>query len=318
MRVPFAVASAVLVLVGSASWSSACDSSSCALITRGMNGLENKGAIRLDLSWRYTDDAVRLEGGEEVPVVYRPKVSFENGSIWPAFHEELSGHNAFLQVDAAYGLTRSTTLLASIPLLADRSYAIAHTGVVDEYGTGGVGDGLIGVRQGLGRSGFVAGFAFKLPTGRHDIDGDFDGGILDPSLQPGSGSFDFVPSLLYGHSFGKISMAATASYQITTHNDLDYRFGNLAVVALSGSRPVVGRLSASLQLKLVSQTRSDFLGQVVPSTGGRFVYAAPGLRVRLPGQGSVYGVVQLLLDRYVNDMQLAPRAAFLLGFSKTL
>ena len=318
MRAPFVVAAFVLALAAGARPAASCDSSSCALITRGMNGLEGKGTIRLDLSWRYTDDGVKLEGGEAVPVVYRPKVSFENGNIWPAFHEEVGGHESFLQVDAAYGLTKSTTLLASIPLLANRSYAVAHVGVQDEYGTGGVGDGLLGVRQGLGKSGIVAGFALKLPTGRDDIDGDFDGGILDPSLQPGTGSFDFVPSLLYGNAFGRTSWSATASYQITTHNDLGYRFGNLTVAALSASRPLVGRLSASLQLKLVHEDRSDFRGQTVPSTGGRFVYAVPGLRVRLPGQGSAYGVVQLLLDRYVNDMQLAPRAAFLLGFSKSL
>jgi hypothetical protein len=298
---------------------SACDSSSCALITRGMNGLESKRALRLDLSWRYTDDDVRFEGGHEVPVVYRPKVSFENGTLWPAFHQETFGHESFLQVDAAYGLTKSTTLLASLPLLSDRSYAIAHVGIQDEYGTNGMGDALVGVRQGLGRSGLVAGFAFKVPTGQHDLGGDFDGGILDPSLQPGTGSFDFVPSLLYsGRAFARTNWAATASYQITTSNDLGYRFGNLIVAAVSAGRPVVGGLFASLQVKLVYQGRSDFRGLPVPSTGGRFLFAAPGLRLRLPGKVFAYGVVQLLLDRYVNDMQLAPRGALLLGFSKTL
>jgi hypothetical protein len=38
----------------------ACDSSSCALLTRGQNGTLAKGVFRLDLSFRYTDEDVKL------------------------------------------------------------------------------------------------------------------------------------------------------------------------------------------------------------------------------------------------------------------
>jgi hypothetical protein len=48
-----------------------------------------------------------------------------------------------------------------------------------------------------------------------------------------------------------------------------------------------------------------------------FFYLTPALHVEVPGGVSLYGYVQLPAYRYVNDMQLAPRAAVLTGFAKT-
>jgi len=108
-----------------------------------------------------------------------------------------------------------------------------------------------------------------------------------------------------------------ASYQANTRSDLDYRFGNAAILTLNLSRPVAGRLSASLQGKLFHQTRSLYLTHDVPSTGMTFFYLTPALHVDVRGGVSLYGYLQLPAYRYVNDMQLAPRAAVLTGLSKT-
>jgi hypothetical protein len=48
-----------------------------------------------------------------------------------------------------------------------------------------------------------------------------------------------------------------------------------------------------------------------------FFYLTPALNYEAPGGVSVYGYLQLPAYRYVNDMQLAPRAAVLTGLSKT-
>ncbi len=238
----------------------ACDSSSCALVTRGQGGLLAKRAFRIDVSYRYTDDAVLLDGSSPAERVYRPKVALETGRIWPAFHRELGGHDSFLQLDLAYGLASRTTLLASVPVLADRSYSIAHAGIQQDYGTRGFGDALFGVRQAI-VGGLVGGLSVKLPSARHRIGGDFDGTILDPTLQPGSGSWDFVSGLQYaGHvAPWLVDWSLTGSYQVNTGNHLG----------------------------------------------------------RLPDQASLYGLLQLVPYRYVNETQLAPRAAFLVGVSKT-
>src|SRR6059036_575494 len=94
----------------------ACDSSSCALLTRGQSGTLPEGAFRLDLSFRYTDEDVKLDGSQAVADVYVPKVAFTYGSIWPAFHREIEASESFLQMDLGYGLTPRLSLEASLPL----------------------------------------------------------------------------------------------------------------------------------------------------------------------------------------------------------
>ncbi|HET7292709.1 MAG TPA: hypothetical protein VFM88_09800 [Vicinamibacteria bacterium] len=297
----------------------ACDTASCSLVSRGQNGLVAKGELRVDLSFRYTDESVPLEGADSAEPIYRPKVAFEQGILWPQFHEEIDGHEAFLQADLAYGLARGTTLLASLPLIADRSATVAHIGIpADDYGTTGFGDILLGVRQGI-PWGLVGGASVKLPNAGYRREGDFDGSILDPTLQPGSGAWAYVASLQRG---GRISGAVVdwsiaGSYQLNTTNDLEYRFGDLGLVALSASTPVWGPLSASLQVKFVNEARHEYRGQDVPSTGSRFLYVSPGLKVRLPDRSALYGLVQFLPYRYVNETQLAPSVAVLGGIQKT-
>lgn len=262
----------------------ACDSSSCALLTRGQNGTLPKGAFRVDLSFRYTDEDVKLEGSQAVADVYVPKVAFSYGSIWPAFHREIQASESFLQMDLGYGLTPRLSLEASLPLHTRREHTVAHFGLTQEYTTQGIGDILVGARFSV-RPRLAAGFAVQLPTGRYRLDGDFDGSILDPTLQPGSGAFGYVGTLQQSGRFARLGLAwsAAASYQANMRNDLDYRFGNAAILTLNLSRPIAGKLGGSLQGKLFHQTRS----------------------------------VQLPAYRYVNDMQLAPRAAVLTGVSKT-
>jgi hypothetical protein len=295
----------------------ACDSSSCALLTRGQGGTLAKGALRIDLSFRYTDEDVKLQGSQAVADVYVPKVAFTYGSIWPAFHREIAASESFVQVDLGYGLTPRLSLEASMPLHAHREHTIAHFGLTQEYATRGIGDALLGARLAV-RPRLVAGLAVQIPTGRHRLDGDFDGSILDPSLQPGSGAFGYVGTLQQTGRFAALELgwSVAASYQANMRNDLDYRFGNAAILTLNLSRPVAGKLSASLQGKLFHQTRSLYLSQDVPSTGMTFFYVTPALHLDVPGGVSVYAYLQLPAYRYVNDMQLAPRAAVLTGLSK--
>ena len=296
----------------------ACDSSSCALLTRGQSGTLPKGAFRLDLSFRYTDEDVKLQGGQAVADVYVPKVAFTYGSIWPAFHREIQASESFVQMDLGYGLSSRFSLEASLPLHTHREHTLAHFGITQRYSTRGIGDALAGARFSV-RPRFVAGFAVQLPTGRHRLDGDFDGSILDPSLQPGSGAFGYVGTLQQTGRFAALDMgwSVAASYQANMRSDLDYRFGRAAILTVNLSRPLVGKVSASLQGKLFRQTRSVYLARDVPSTGMTFFYVTPALNYEAPGGVSVYGYLQLPAYRYVNDMQLAPRASVLTGLSKT-
>jgi hypothetical protein len=300
---------------------SACDSTGCLLATRGDNALLRRGQFQVDISFRTADQTARLEGGDEVDRVQRPKVDFERGILRPGFHDEIGGRDRFVQVDAAYGLGGRTALLLSMPVFTQRAYEVGHGSVVTAYDTRGFGDALLGVRRALagapGRT-LMGGLAFKMPVGSSRLTDPFDGSLLEPSLQPGTGSRDVVASLQYGRPAfgGRLSWSTSASYQLNSTNARKYRFGNEAIGTLGASLPLPARLTASLQVKAFQKGRSQFLGGDVPSTGGRVLYLTPGLRWQAAPTLGAYGFVQVPVHRFVNETQLGPRLGVLLGLSK--
>jgi hypothetical protein len=287
-----------------------CDSSSCSLLTRGENGLIPKKKLRLDLSFGYTDQGLLLRGSQEVDRVFRPRVDLEHQLIFPAFHRDINGYDRIVQFDAVYGLASRFNLVASLPVATWHAHDVSHGSLQQEYGTTGVGDVLLGLRSALG--------PIKCPTGPYRIGGEFGGGIQDPTLQPGTGSVDFVASLQYALPTELLHLrwSLAGSYQATTTNSLDYRFGNQAIVVAGAARALTKTLSASLQAKLFHEDRNRYLAQGVPSTGSTFVYVTPGVRLSVSRDVSLYGFVLFAPYRYVNEGQLGPRVAFLTGLSK--
>jgi hypothetical protein len=304
---------------------SACDSSSCLLVTRGQNGLLAKGDVRVDLTFRRTPMTELRRGSDSADQVLRPKIDFENQRLVPGFHDELGGRDRFLQVDVAYGLSGRASLFASMPVVASRAFDIGHVPVLREtYSTTGNGDALVGLRYGLlqrARHSLVGGLTVEVPLGEHTLKapaGRADSGILDPMLQPGSGSVDVGATLQYGRRLaGSWDTTVAASYQMYTTNDLEYRSGADVIASVSVSRPLFGAVGGSVQVKGVRKARSRFMDDPLPSTGGRFVYVVPGLSVRAPLQLAVYGYAVVPVYRYVNEAQLAPRTGLVLGVSRT-
>jgi hypothetical protein len=298
----------------------ACDSATCSLLTRGGNGLLPKKSFKVDLTFGWADQGTLMKGSQEVDTVLRPRVFLELERLIPDFHQDVDGSDRVVQLDVTYGLGSRVNLAASFPLSVRHVHDVAHgTPLVEEFGTVGFGDVLLGARWAMGPRGLVAGLAVKTPTGRHTIDGEFGGGIQDPALQPGTGAFDVVGSVRYvwKSRFGRLDWTTAASYQRTTPNDFDYRFGDQAIGILAASRPVTRTVSLSLQLKLYHQGASRYIGETVPSTGGTFLYLTPGLSVAPRPSLSVFSYVLFVPYRYVNDAQLAPNLSVLFGVSKT-
>ena len=183
-----------------------------------------------------------------------------------------------------------------------------------------MGDGVIGIRQSLAHRGaLVGGLALKAPVAEHGLIDDYDQTILEPTLQPGSGAWSVVPSLQYSFAglFPDISWSTSASYEITTTNDREYRFGNEAIATLGASRPLGRVVSASLQAKVFHKDRSTYLGAGVASTGTTVVYVTPGMRVRGPAGVGLYAFFQAPVYRYVNEAQLAPSHGWLVGLTRS-
>jgi hypothetical protein len=311
---------AVLAAVAATRPAAACDSTACLLATRGGNGVLAKGSWSLDLSLRVTDQTDERSGSHPTDEVLRPKVYFEQQRVVPLFHEDRDGRERFFQVDLAYGLFSRTTVFASLPAATQKRQDILHGAVMTGYDVWGVGDGLLGVRQALAlRGALVGGLALKAPLGRTGLLDSYDGTILDPTLQPGSGAWDLVTSLQYATRPGwlDLSWAAGASHEFTTTNSREYRFGAETIGTIGASRPLGHAVTASLQGKVFHKGRSTYLGAGVASTGGTIAYLTPGLRVRGPAALGLYSYVQVPVYRYVNETQLAPRWGWLAGVNRT-
>jgi hypothetical protein len=322
-RTTLAVVLLVLVLAPAGGFG--CDSTGCLMVTRSAGGLLPRKGFRIDFSFRATDDSLLMSGSDTTDRVTRPKVDFEHGLVRPGFHQDLGGTSQFVQLDVGYGLTGHTTLLASAPIVTHRSYDIGHPPVLTEnYETWGLGDTLVGARHAFLASpatSLVAGLALEMPTGDFKLVSSgalFDIGVLDPMLQPGSGSWDFVGNVQAAHRLtqGGLDLTGAFSYQANTTNDLEYRYGDDTIVSTSLGGPVGSRVRASMQLKMVHRGRSTFRDEDVSSTGGTVVYAIPGLVSSLPGKMSVYLFLPVPVYRYVNESQLAPRLSVVVGMAR--
>jgi hypothetical protein len=163
----------------------------------------------------------------------------------------------------------------------------------------------------------VASFGVELPVGRTDTIDEYDGTILDPTLQPGTGSGDVIAAMQWSTTApGRTELALSGTYQVNTTNGYGYRFGNQVIAAATLSRPT-GPVTPSLQVKLFDQGRSRFAGGDVSSTGSTLVYVNAGLRYRSADGVSVYGHLLVPAFRRVNDTQLAARFSVLFGLAKS-
>jgi hypothetical protein len=305
--------------VGTPVRAAACDSATCLMLTRGTAGLMGRGSFQVDVSFRYTDLSARRQGSSSTDTVVRPKVFIERGVLVPGYHQDLTGSESALQMDLAFGLASRTTLYASMPVFGQKYYEVGHQGFETVYNVRGIGDLVLGARQALYRSPqrtLVAGLGFKVPTGKNGIIDDYDATILEPTMQPGTGSGDLILALQWSSvAAGKTQLTLSGSYQAYSENDYRYDFGNETIGAATLSR-AMGRLTPSLQVKLYNRAPSRFVEDDVPSTGSTMVYVNAGLRFQSPEGLGLYGFLLLPAYRDVNDAQLAPRFSVLLGLTK--
>jgi hypothetical protein len=74
---------------------------------------------------------------------------------------------------------------------------------------------------------FTAGTGIKAPTGEYKLRNS-RGGINEPSIMPGTSSWDGLLSAFYSYQIfpHQFTFFASGSYQINTENGMDYRFGD--------------------------------------------------------------------------------------------
>ena len=302
-----------------------CGSANCFLVTGTTEGAVPEGAVTVDLSFRFIPQSRKLNGRDGVSNVLTPKIDFENRTIELDHHREIRTQNTLAQMDVAYGISGRWTLFAALPFLNDRQHEHwDDAGMLTEFftredGGSGFGDVRLGTRRAFltrPKDLLVGSLALKAPTGAYKLS-DSEGDINEPSIQPGTGSWDWLASAFYEHEWmpRELGFFVSAAYRLNGENDLDYRVGNetqaaFGVQARTGAKAVwIGQIDAR------RACRDRYLGETVPSTGSTFVNFTPGVRLESDKGSAVYLFVAVPIFQDVNEAQLAPRAAVLLGVS---
>lgn len=304
-----------------------CGSSNCFLYTGSQEGTANEGRFVIDLSYRYIPQDNKKRGSKGTSDVLVPKVDFENKELEPGHHRELRTINKLAQLDLSYGLTEKLTLTLNIPFFNDRLHE-HDDGVTDanpageftnQDGTTGFGDVTLIAKYVLLQTTkhlFIGGTGIKFASGEYKLR-NAEGNINEPTLMPGTGSYDAIISGLYNYSFipNKLNIFTSLSHRFTTENPLDYLFGDSTFIDGGVSYVWTDKVHVSAQINARISRRDKFLDMDVPSTGGEFIFFTPGVRLIATDNVSIYSHIQIPIYQRVNEVNLVPAYGLLIGVS---
>ena len=218
-----------------------------------------------------------------------------------------------LLLETSYGFSPAWSVTAMIAAVEHERRNKATGGASSDHvvRTRGVGDGLVllkynvtGLRTGSPRE-LTLGGGLKLPLGRTDLTSQ--GIILAEDMQPGTGSWD---GIFWGYaSQGSFPTATSdiflsASYRLTGTSDREYRFGNEFITNIGVRHRPWSSFDYSLAVRYRRTEANRRSGSEIPNTGGKWIYFAPGLNVRLSDNLSLRFSGQIPIDRDLNGTQL--------------
>ena len=305
-----------------------CGSAGCFLITGTQEAVNSPGEVTLDFSFRYIPQDRKLQGSDEVDEVLVPKVNFEDGEIEPDHHREISTQNYLVNAAVSIGVSKRVSLGIDLPLFLDREHEhFDEVGTPDEHftngdGTTGFGDVRLSARWAAlsaTKDLMTLGAGVKTPTGPYRLR-DSEGSINEPTIQPGTGSWDPFLTFYYDHQWvpARWEYFLSGSYTVRTENPLDYDFGNLTLLNAGMRFSPNNRCVFSVQLNGQASPHDSFDGHLVASTGSRLVSLTPGIMLYGGSGLGFYFHVAVPVYQDVNEAQLAPRTALVAGLSLSL
>ena len=160
--------------------------------------------------------------------------------------------------------------------------------------------------------------AVKFPTGRTD-DRDSQGKRLEPKLQPGTGSKDFILGPIFTHRTTlRFAWHANLFYRINTEGTQDLRFGNKLVHNLAAEYRLIVRPETSLILELNGEyaDKAEKNGGRRPATGGYVMFLTPGIQGTIPYTERAFAwevTAQIPVVENLRGGQLSPGIRFIFG-----
>jgi hypothetical protein len=159
-------------------------------------------------------------------------------------------------------------------------------------------------------------FGLKLPTGKFDV-ANAGGAKAERSMQPGSGTTDLIVGAYYHQKLTETGAAwfAQAQYQHALNTRDGFRPGAQLGLDLGARKDLGDGIGLLGQLNYVRKG-ADAGSEAEPaSSGGRFLYASPGLSYALPKAMQLYAFYQVPLHRHVTGVQLTANRALVIGLS---
>ena len=162
-------------------------------------------------------------------------------------------------------------------------------------------------------------FGIKLPTGKYDVDNE-KGALAERSMQPGTGTTDLILGGYYHQKLTEIgaSWFAQAQYQHALNTRENYRPGAQLGLDLGVRKSLAGGFGVQAQLNYVHKGADSGSEAEPESSGGRFLYASPGVSYALPHAMQLYAFYQVPLHRHVRGVQLTANRALVIGLSGQL
>ncbi len=279
--------------------SQACCSAGAPILGSLETSTAGKNNLQLSLSYDYNTLQSVYKGTQKIDDQTRERIT----------------HSALLET--TYGLTDRITITGLFSYINQRRIVTPTAEVENILSSSGFGDALILFKYKiisqniLNQRQLAVGVGPKIPTGASDVT---QNGILLPAdMQPGSGSWDVV---LWGYfSDGympqlPLNIYAVVSYKINSSNDrfnnseAGYKFGNEFVSSIGAGFRTDSIFDYSLAFRLRTTSVEQFDNEDVPNTGGIWLYAVPGLNVKIGDYLTTRISGQIPIYRYLEGTQL--------------
>ncbi len=173
----------------------------------------------------------------------------------------------------------------------------------------------------------TVGFGVKAPTGSF-TEQTSSGKLVHAHMQPGTGSWDPLLSLIYTKMIDQFLLQADATYQYTTENRLGYEFGDSAAFNLAAKYALIRELNIGAGITYLHvgkagdrngnyynpSTNSSLMDDPA-NTGGDSIWFSPSLQV-FPVKNLAFDAkLQLPIRENVNGIQLVSRYSVVAGVS---
>ncbi|HEX9020907.1 MAG TPA: transporter [Nitrospirota bacterium] len=168
------------------------------------------------------------------------------------------------------------------------------------------------------------GFGVKTPTGSY-TEKKPNGTFVHAHMQPGTGSWDPLLSLIYTKMIDQFVIQSNATYELATRNNEGYKFGDSLALDFAGTYTVVREFNVTAGLTFLNVNKaSDKDGKYTnlasllddpANTGGESLWFSPGVQI-LPFKNSMIDFkYQVPVWEKVNGVQLVSSYRYVLGMS---